>query len=226
MALKGGILFNSQDAFAPELIICREQHVNKRFSLYWSCSCSREPTLSVNILWHHLSSLLLLLIPLHHWLHCLDLKIWNKNLLYVLWSDHSHCQAHTSPYSILALSLASLKSVQISPCLLALPEHSVQITSPTALSFTPEFVFSMASVTFWHVSQYFYLHILFHYPWIVGFFFSTLYLLSICAWNIVCMQYVFLKSVEEFLIKMINTSIILAYVKNWTKIPSQRWNRD
>ena len=80
------------------------------FSVYWSCSYKREATLSLNILWHCLSSLLLLLIPLPHELPSLSLHISNKHLPHVLCSGPSLCQAHTSD-TILVLSLSFLKSV-------------------------------------------------------------------------------------------------------------------
>ena len=95
----------------PELIKHREQYVNKEFSRYGSCSCSRAATLSPSILGLHLSSLVLLLIPLLHWFPCLDLSIWNNNLSHLLFNDHSLCQAHTYPDILLALSLSFLESL-------------------------------------------------------------------------------------------------------------------
>ena len=150
MVLKDGNCFSSYNDFAPELINYRGHHVNKGFSLYWSWGCSREATVSLNILWHHLSSLLFLLIPLSHWLLCLHLNVWNKSLSHVLCSNHSLYQAHMSPDIVLALSLFPEVYVQLSPCFLALPECSAQIISPNTLSSTPGFVFFIASVIFWH----------------------------------------------------------------------------
>lgn len=172
-------------------------------SVSWSFSSSRKAISFFYIIWHHLSSLTLLLMSLIRVVSFsgLDHLTWGLSRpLHWLFP----CQAHTFPVILMSLALSSLKSVQISPCSKFLPERAFKIASFFDSLYYICFIF-IASIIIGHTSYCFLFASLFH-NWILEFlFFRTVHLSHVQCLVFVLIQDKFLKYVKEFLIKNLNT---------------------
>ena len=170
----------------------------------WGVSCSREATLILSIpdtISSHSPSCSFL------WLPCLHSNMWNKCLAQDLCSGCCLFQPHTSPGVILYSSVSFLTSLQITSCLLALPEHSVHNKFPS---------YSLLYICFCFLQNIVHLLTKNIFIWISSFTilglweicFSVPLLIPYMFLEHVGPQYkIFLKYLKEFLIKTENTRV-------------------
>jgi len=131
----------------------------------------------------------LLLIPLPHWLPCLHLNMWNKQLPQVL-------------SSVRSLFLAQNSDITLAPCLSFIRNlfkhhlvcwnflNSQDKTTPPITLLYIWFYFLLRLCHFLTYSMIFYLNILIPYPWIErDLLFSTLYFFPPCAWIMISTKY-------------------------------------
>ena len=121
------------------------------------------------------------------WLPCLHSNMWNKCLAQDLCSGCCLFQPHTSPGVVLYPSVSFLTSLQITSCLLALPEHSVHNKFPSYSLLYICFVFFKTSFTFRHKIYLFEYHLS---PSLDcgKFVFQYLYLFLICSWSMLALN--------------------------------------